>query len=41
MRLTLEHGMVAELSKTEYDELRGSEYLKLEVPVEAIYFLAK
>jgi ABC-type sulfate/molybdate transport systems ATPase subunit len=41
MRLTLEHGVIAELSRTEYDELRGSEYLKLEIPVEAIYFLDK
>jgi molybdate transport system ATP-binding protein len=41
VRLTFEDGIMAELSKSEYDELRGSEYLKLEIPVEAIYFVAK
>ena len=41
MRLTFEQGIVTELSKTEYDRLRGSEQLKLEIAAEAIYFLAK
>ena len=41
MRLTFEQGVVTELSKTEYDRLRGSEYWKLEIASEAIHFLDK
>jgi molybdate transport system ATP-binding protein len=41
MRITFEAGVVGELSKTEYDNVHGSERLKLQIAPEAISFIAK
>jgi ABC-type sulfate/molybdate transport systems ATPase subunit len=38
-RLAFEHDVYAAVSETEYDQLRGSDYLRLEIPPSAVYFI--
>jgi molybdate transport system ATP-binding protein len=41
MRIAFEHDLAAEVSESDYAELRGSEKLKLEIPPSAVYFIEK
>lgn len=40
VRIALEHGIVATVSESEYEQLRGNERLEIEIPASAVYFIA-
>ena len=39
IRLAFEHEVFAAVSETEYEQLRGSDCLRLEIPPSAVYFI--
>ncbi len=39
VRLVFEHGVCTVLSETQYQQLRGSDFLTLEIPSSAVYFI--
>jgi molybdate transport system ATP-binding protein len=41
IKILLEHEAAGTVSESEYDQLRGEEILKLEIPPSAVYFIAK
>jgi hypothetical protein len=40
VRLEFEHGIAAMVSAREYETLRGSERLRIEIPASQVYFIA-